>query len=85
MGLKRRPLFPLCQAAVKLIASVPGYHMGDAARLWGLGALREALREEIFPPEFRGAPLVAQVTSIGRCGSPPFAPFPLPALIARIM
>ena len=51
---------------MKLIASVPGLHSAADARLWGQGALREALRGEVFPAAFRGAPLVAQFSSFGR-------------------
>lgn len=49
------------------VCAVPGYHLGSAEMLkWGHPRLRALLnREPPFPPAFKGAPLVAQYSSMG--------------------
>jgi len=46
---------------VRLIASVPGYHMGSNLRKWGHMKLRTVLHECVFDKEFQRSPLVYQV------------------------
>ena len=46
---------------VRLIASVPGYHMGSNMKKWGHMKLRTVLQECVFDKEFQRSPLVYQV------------------------
>ena len=57
--------FDLSGAAVKLIASTPGYHTNRQVHSWGHMALRRALSRESFKPTFKGAQFTAQFSSIG--------------------
>lgn len=52
-------IFFHCQ--VRLIASVPGYHMGPNLKKWGHMKMRTVLNEHIFDKEFHKSPLVYQV------------------------
>ncbi|XP_022142241.1 tyrosyl-DNA phosphodiesterase 1 [Momordica charantia] len=57
--------FDYSSAAVRLIASVPGYHMGRYLKKWGHMKLRSVLQECTFDREFQRSPLVYQFSSIG--------------------
>lgn len=48
-------------AAVRLIASVPGYHSGPILNKWGHMKLRSILEDCTFNDEFKNSPLVYQV------------------------
>ncbi|KAJ8442278.1 hypothetical protein Cgig2_011201 [Carnegiea gigantea] len=52
-------------AAVRLIASVPGYHSGPNLIKWGHMKLRSILEDCTFNDEFKNSPLVYQFSSIG--------------------
>ncbi|XP_010240926.1 PREDICTED: tyrosyl-DNA phosphodiesterase 1 isoform X2 [Nelumbo nucifera] len=57
--------FDYRSAVVRLIASVPGYHMGPNLKKWGHMKLRTVLQECIFDKEFKNSPLVYQFSSLG--------------------
>ncbi|XP_057962468.1 tyrosyl-DNA phosphodiesterase 1 isoform X2 [Malania oleifera] len=57
--------FDYGSSAVRLIASVPGYHTGPNLKKWGHMKLRTVLQECIFDKEFHRAPLVYQFSSLG--------------------
>ncbi|KAM2481639.1 hypothetical protein PS1_005123 [Malus domestica] len=57
--------FDYSDAAVRLIASVPGYHTGNNMKKWGHMKLRTVLQECIFDKEFRKSPLAYQFSSLG--------------------
>ncbi|CAM6084772.1 unnamed protein product [Calypogeia fissa] len=52
-------------AAVRLVASVPGYHRSRDLTRWGHMKLRRVLQEQSFEDEFRGSPVVFQFSSLG--------------------
>jgi tyrosyl-DNA phosphodiesterase-1 len=55
--------FDYSRAAVRLVASVPGYHSGRWLTKWGHMKMRAVLEKEAFADDFRRAPLVYQVSS----------------------
>lgn len=57
--------FDYGHAAVRLIASVPGYHSGTHLKKWGHMKLRSVLEGHAFDEEFRRSPLVYQFSSLG--------------------
>ncbi|XP_059437663.1 tyrosyl-DNA phosphodiesterase 1 [Corylus avellana] len=57
--------FDYSEAAVRLIASVPGYHTGTNMKKWGHMKLRTVLQECTFDKEFKKSPLVYQFSSLG--------------------
>ncbi|KAJ4976556.1 hypothetical protein NE237_001662 [Protea cynaroides] len=57
--------FDYSNAAVRLIASVPGYHRGSDLKKWGHMKLRTILQESYFDKEFLKSPLVYQFSSLG--------------------
>ncbi|XP_073005062.1 tyrosyl-DNA phosphodiesterase 1 isoform X1 [Typha latifolia] len=57
--------FDYSSAMVRLIASVPGYHMGTNLKKWGHMKLRSVLEECKFDKEFCKSPLVYQFSSLG--------------------
>ncbi|PIA31917.1 hypothetical protein AQUCO_04700050v1 [Aquilegia coerulea] len=57
--------FDYSSAAVRLIASVPGYHNGPNLKKWGHMKLRTILQDCLFEKEFRNSPLVYQFSSLG--------------------
>ncbi|KAK6917354.1 Tyrosyl-DNA phosphodiesterase I [Dillenia turbinata] len=57
--------FDYSSAAVRLIASVPGYHTGENLNKWGHMKLRNVLQECTFDKEFQKSPLVYQFSSLG--------------------
>ncbi|KAK9151884.1 hypothetical protein Syun_010193 [Stephania yunnanensis] len=57
--------FDYSSAAVRIIASVPGYHKGPNLKKWGHMKLRTVLQECVFDKEFQNAPLVYQFSSLG--------------------
>ncbi|XP_031397042.1 tyrosyl-DNA phosphodiesterase 1 isoform X1 [Punica granatum] len=57
--------FDYRDAAVRLIASVPGYHTGPNLKKWGHMKLRSVLQECTFDKEFQKAPLIYQFSSLG--------------------
>ncbi|KAM5588614.1 tyrosyl-DNA phosphodiesterase 1 [Rosa sericea] len=57
--------FDYSSAAVRLIASVPGYHTGNNMKKWGHMKLRTVLQECTFDKEFRKSPLAYQFSSLG--------------------
>ncbi|KAA8519997.1 hypothetical protein F0562_014253 [Nyssa sinensis] len=57
--------FDYSNAAVRLIASVPGYHTGPNMKKWGHMKLRTVLQECIFDKQFQNSPLVYQFSSLG--------------------
>ncbi|KAL3519526.1 hypothetical protein ACH5RR_017675 [Cinchona calisaya] len=57
--------FDYTSAAVRLIASVPGYHSDSSLRKWGHMKLHTVLQECTFSEEFRKSPLVYQFSSLG--------------------
>ncbi|XP_042517580.1 tyrosyl-DNA phosphodiesterase 1 isoform X4 [Macadamia integrifolia] len=57
--------FNYSSAAVRLIASVPGYHTGPNLKKWGHMKLRTILQESVFDKEFQKSPLVYQFSSLG--------------------
>ncbi|KAJ4703195.1 Tyrosyl-DNA phosphodiesterase 1 [Melia azedarach] len=57
--------FDYSSAAVRLIASVPGYHTGPNLKKWGHMKLRTVLQECTFEKEFKKSPLVYQFSSLG--------------------
>ncbi|KAJ0983151.1 hypothetical protein J5N97_011406 [Dioscorea zingiberensis] len=57
--------FDYCNAAVRLIASVPGYHAGPNLKKWGHMKLRNILGDCVFDKEFHKSPLVYQFSSLG--------------------
>ncbi|KAJ0983236.1 hypothetical protein J5N97_011491 [Dioscorea zingiberensis] len=57
--------FDYSNAAVRLIASVPGYHAGPNLKKWGHMKLRNILGDCVFDKEFHKSPLVYQFSSLG--------------------
>ncbi|KAH7569520.1 hypothetical protein ACOSP7_012962 [Xanthoceras sorbifolium] len=57
--------FDYSSAAVRLIASVPGYHTGPNLKRWGHMKLRTVLQECTFDKEFKKSPLIYQFSSLG--------------------
>ncbi|KDO75548.1 hypothetical protein CISIN_1g006675mg [Citrus sinensis] len=57
--------FNFSSAAVRLIASVPGYHTGSSLKKWGHMKLRTVLQECTFEKGFKKSPLVYQFSSLG--------------------
>ncbi|KAG8634391.1 tyrosyl-DNA phosphodiesterase 1 isoform X2 [Manihot esculenta] len=57
--------FDYSNAAVRLIASVPGYHTGANLKRWGHMKLRSVLQECTFGKEFKNSPLAYQFSSLG--------------------
>ncbi|KAI3698104.1 hypothetical protein L6452_31216 [Arctium lappa] len=57
--------FDYSSAAVRLIASVPGYHSGSNVKKWGHMKLRSVLQDCVFDKEFQNSPLVYQFSSLG--------------------
>ncbi|GKV41727.1 hypothetical protein SLEP1_g49225 [Rubroshorea leprosula] len=57
--------FDYSGAAVRLVASVPGYHTGSNLKKWGHMKLRSVLQECVFDKEFERAPLIYQFSSLG--------------------
>lgn len=57
--------FDYSSAAVRLVASVPGYHSGSSLKKWGHMKLRSILQECTFENEFQNSPLVYQFSSLG--------------------
>ncbi|XP_041023489.1 tyrosyl-DNA phosphodiesterase 1 isoform X5 [Juglans microcarpa x Juglans regia] len=57
--------FDYSNAAVRLIASVPGYHRGTNLKKWGHMKLRTVLQECTFDKEFKKSPLAYQFSSLG--------------------
>nr|XP_009761553.1 PREDICTED: tyrosyl-DNA phosphodiesterase 1-like isoform X2 [Nicotiana sylvestris] len=57
--------FDYSSAAVRLIASVPGYHSGPSLKKWGHIKLRTILQECTFSKEFQKSPLIYQFSSLG--------------------
>ncbi|CAO2842603.1 unnamed protein product [Amaranthus hypochondriacus] len=57
--------FDYGNAAVRLIASVPGYHSGSNLKKWGHMKLRSVLEKCTFEEQFRKSPLVYQFSSLG--------------------
>ncbi|XP_020589645.1 tyrosyl-DNA phosphodiesterase 1 isoform X2 [Phalaenopsis equestris] len=57
--------FDYSNAAVRLIASVPGYHSGPNLKKWGHMKMRVVLEECEFDKEFSKAPLAYQFSSLG--------------------
>jgi tyrosyl-DNA phosphodiesterase-1 len=63
--------FDYSWAAVRLVASVPGYHSGRWLTKWGHMKMRAVLEKEAFADDFRRAPLVYQVRVLSAfCGHP---------------
>ncbi|KMZ72271.1 putative Tyrosyl-DNA phosphodiesterase [Zostera marina] len=57
--------FDYSNAVVRLIASVPGYHIGPNLKRWGHMKLRAILDDCIFDKEFHRSPLAFQFSSLG--------------------
>ncbi|PIN03584.1 Phosphodiesterase I [Handroanthus impetiginosus] len=57
--------FDYSSAAVRLIASVPGYHSGSSLSKWGHMKLRTVLQECTFEKQFEKSPLIYQFSSLG--------------------
>ncbi|KAK2632308.1 hypothetical protein EUGRSUZ_L01729, partial [Eucalyptus grandis] len=57
--------FDYRDSAVRLIASVPGYHKGSNLKKWGHMKLRSVLQECTFDKDFQKSPLVYQFSSLG--------------------
>ncbi|KAI6704001.1 hypothetical protein NL676_013137 [Syzygium grande] len=57
--------FDYRDSAVRLIASVPGYHTGSNLKKWGHMKLRSVLQECTFDKDFQKSPLVYQFSSLG--------------------
>ncbi|KAJ8761732.1 hypothetical protein K2173_004541 [Erythroxylum novogranatense] len=57
--------FDYGNAAVRLIASVPGYHSGANLKKWGHMKLRSILQECSFANDFINSPLIYQFSSLG--------------------
>ncbi|XP_039119814.1 tyrosyl-DNA phosphodiesterase 1 isoform X2 [Dioscorea cayenensis subsp. rotundata] len=57
--------FDYSNAAVRLIASVPGYHIGPNLKKWGHMKVRSILEEFVFDKEFHKSPLIYQFSSLG--------------------
>ncbi|KAL4628509.1 hypothetical protein ACB092_05G244300 [Castanea dentata] len=57
--------FDYSDAAVRLIASVPGYHTGTNLKKWGHMKLRTVLQECTFDKDFKNSPLAYQFSSLG--------------------
>lgn len=52
--------FDYSSAMVRLVASVPGYHLGRNLTKWGHLKLRTILQEQHFEEHFKGSPCVYQ-------------------------
>lgn len=57
--------FDYRDSAVRLIASVPGYHTGSNLKKWGHMKLQSVLQECTFDKDFQKSPLVYQFSSLG--------------------
>uniref|UniRef100_A0A1D1XM86 Tyrosyl-DNA phosphodiesterase 1 n=1 Tax=Anthurium amnicola TaxID=1678845 RepID=A0A1D1XM86_9ARAE len=57
--------FDYSSAVVRLVASVPGYHVGPNLKRWGHMKLRAVLEECTFDKDFQRSPLVYQFSSLG--------------------
>lgn len=57
--------FDYTSSAVRLIASVPGYHTGANLKKWGHMKMRSVLQECTFDKQFQKSPLVYQFSSLG--------------------
>lgn len=57
--------FDYSSSAVRLIASVPGYHTGANLKKWGHMKMRSVLQEFTFDKQFQRSPLVYQFSSLG--------------------
>uniref|UniRef100_A0A7I3ZYA7 PNK FHA domain-containing protein n=1 Tax=Physcomitrium patens TaxID=3218 RepID=A0A7I3ZYA7_PHYPA len=57
--------FDYSSAMVRLVASVPGYHLGRNLTKWGHLKLRTILQEQHFEEHFKGSPCVYQFSSLG--------------------
>lgn len=62
----------LCAPYTHLLVTVPGYHWRwrgselQPSDQWGHLRMRQLLQQESFPAAFKGAPIAAQFTSMGR-------------------
>ncbi|CAO1941798.1 unnamed protein product [Urochloa humidicola] len=57
--------FDYSNSMVRLIGSVPGYHVGPNIRKWGHMKLRNVLEECMFDRQFCKSPLIYQFSSLG--------------------
>ncbi|RCV36125.1 hypothetical protein SETIT_7G294600v2 [Setaria italica] len=57
--------FDYSNSMVRLIGSVPGYHVGPNIRKWGHMKLRNVLEECMFDKQFCKSPLIYQFSSLG--------------------
>ncbi|ONM57969.1 Tyrosyl-DNA phosphodiesterase 1 [Zea mays] len=57
--------FDYSNSMVRLIGSVPGYHVGSNIRKWGHMKLRNVLDEIMFNKQFCKSPLIYQFSSLG--------------------
>lgn len=57
--------FDYSNSMVRLIGSVPGYHVGSNIRKWGHMKLRNVLDEIMFDKQFCKSPLIYQFSSLG--------------------
>ncbi|KAF8669111.1 hypothetical protein HU200_051435 [Digitaria exilis] len=57
--------FDYSTSMVRLIGSVPGYHVGPNVKKWGHMKLRSVLEECMFEKQFSQSPLIYQFSSLG--------------------
>ncbi|OEL28790.1 Tyrosyl-DNA phosphodiesterase 1 [Dichanthelium oligosanthes] len=57
--------FDYSSSMVRLIGSVPGYHVGPNIKKWGHMKLRSVLEECVFEKQFCKSPLIYQFSSLG--------------------
>ncbi|XP_051215601.1 tyrosyl-DNA phosphodiesterase 1 isoform X3 [Lolium perenne] len=57
--------FDYSSSTVRLIGSVPGYHVGPNMKRWGHMKLRSVLEECVFEKQFCKSPLIYQFSSLG--------------------
>ncbi|KAG8080276.1 hypothetical protein GUJ93_ZPchr0007g4553 [Zizania palustris] len=57
--------FDYNSSSVRLIGSVPGYHVGPNIKKWGHMKLRSVLEECVFEQQFCKSPLIYQFSSLG--------------------
>lgn len=57
--------FDYSSSTVRLIGSVPGYHVGPNMKKWGHMKLRSVLEECVFEKQFCKSPLIYQFSSLG--------------------
>ncbi|KAL6657929.1 hypothetical protein ACP70R_005709 [Stipagrostis hirtigluma subsp. patula] len=57
--------FDYSSSMVRLIGSVPGYHVGPNIKKWGHMKLRNVLEECVFEKQFCKSPLIYQFSSLG--------------------